>query len=85
MFVKKAQYITIGICTLVYNNEQNAIKNQISFIRKWKLMDYIEWANKHRDDGPHFACIHIDDIHNPEVFFTYDSEDLELIRKEKMG
>lgn len=44
---------------------------------------YLSWAEKHIHDGPHFACIHIDDIHNPEVFFTYDSEDIDLLREEK--
>lgn len=44
---------------------------------------YIRWAKDHREDGAHFACIHIDDIHNPEVFFTYDTDDMDLIRKEK--
>lgn len=44
---------------------------------------YLKWAEQHQADGPHFACIHIDDIHNPEVFFTYDAEDMELIRGER--
>ena len=42
---------------------------------------YIEWAKKHVDQK-HFACIHVDDIHNPEIFFTYDSDDKELLAKE---
>ena len=42
---------------------------------------YISWAKAHTDT--HFACIHIDDIHNPEVFFTYDSDDLALLRQEE--
>lgn len=42
---------------------------------------YISWAKAHTD--AHFACIHIDDIHNPEVFFTYDSDDLALLRQEE--
>lgn len=44
---------------------------------------YIRWAKEHRGDGKHFACIHIDDIHNPEVFFTYDTDNMDLIQKEK--
>lgn len=44
---------------------------------------YLKWAEQHKEDGNHFACIHIDDIHNPEVFFTYDTDDMELIREEK--
>ncbi|WP_288887388.1 sulfatase-like hydrolase/transferase [uncultured Eubacterium sp.] len=47
------------------------------------LNNYLMWAKKHANDGNHFACVHIDDIHNPEVFFTYDTADLDLIKKEK--
>lgn len=43
---------------------------------------YIEWAKTDNSDTPHFACIHVDDVHNPEVFFTYDSDDVELIKHE---
>lgn len=45
---------------------------------------YLRWADQHKSDGKHFACIHIDDIHNPEVFFTYDTEDMNLIHQEKV-
>ena len=45
---------------------------------------YLRWAEQHKGDGKHFACIHIDDIHNPEVFFTYDSNDMDLIRTERL-
>lgn len=44
---------------------------------------YLQWAETHKDEGEHFACIHIDDIHNPEEFFTYDTNDIELIKAEK--
>lgn len=44
---------------------------------------YIEWATRHKEDGPHFACIHVNDAHNPETFFTYDSDDQELFDFEK--
>lgn len=44
---------------------------------------YINWAKSQDNDAPHFACIHIDDIHNPEEFFTYDSDDIELLRTER--
>ena len=48
------------------------------------IKHYIDWAIEHKnDEKPHFACVHIDDIHNPEIFFTYDSEDRDLINKEK--
>lgn len=43
---------------------------------------YINWALENDDDTPHFAFMHVDDIHNPEVFFTYDSSDTELLKNE---
>ncbi len=43
---------------------------------------YIDWVRNHKEEK-HFACIHVDDIHNPEEFFTYDSEDLSLLVKER--
>lgn len=51
---------------------------------KTHIDHYLNWVKNHKfDNKPHFACIHIDDIHNPEIFFTYDSEDRELLNKEK--
>lgn len=44
---------------------------------------YINWIETTNDSEQHFAFFHVDDIHNPEVFFTYDSEDKDLLRKEK--
>lgn len=32
--------------------------------------------------APFFSCIHVDDIHHPEDFFTYDTDNLELIKEE---
>ena len=44
---------------------------------------YINWAAQYKNAGPHFACIHVNDAHNPETFFTYDSDDLKLLEFEK--
>lgn len=49
---------------------------------KMHIDHYIKWATRNNTE-PHFACIHVDDIHNPEEFFTYDSEDLDLLKREK--
>lgn len=46
---------------------------------------YISWAKDQKNQTPHFACIHIDDIHNPEVFFTYDSDNMDLLRAEEQA
>lgn len=37
---------------------------------------------KRDGSSPFFSCIHVDDIHNPEIFFTYDTDDLELLKQE---
>ncbi len=42
---------------------------------------YLNWCEQ--NTHPYFACIHIDDIHNPEVFFTYDSTDADLLLSER--
>lgn len=44
---------------------------------------YLNWREERCSDKPHFAVIHVDDIHNPEMFFTYDTEDRALLEKEK--
>lgn len=44
---------------------------------------FINWAKSQCNEQPYFACIHIDDIHNPEEFFTYDSENKEVLDAEK--
>lgn len=44
---------------------------------------YVNWVKRRSDDKPYFACIHVDDIHNPETFFTYDTEDIELLVRQK--
>ncbi|WP_368275694.1 sulfatase-like hydrolase/transferase, partial [Coprobacillus cateniformis] len=41
---------------------------------------FINWANE--QTKPYAATIHVDDIHNPEIFFTYDSENLDLMKEE---
>lgn len=35
-----------------------------------------------KENRPFFSCIHVDDIHNPEIFFTYDTDDLDLLKEE---
>ena len=43
---------------------------------------YVKWASEHKE-AAHFACIHVDDVHNPEMFHTYDSEDMALLTRER--
>ena len=49
---------------------------------KTHIDHYIRWETNRDKGKPSFSCIHVDDIHNPEVFFTYDSEDIGLIDSE---
>ena len=49
---------------------------------KTHIDHYINWEKNRKKDKPSFSCIHIDDIHNPEMFFTYDSCDMGLIDME---
>lgn len=44
---------------------------------------YINWAEEHKNAQPHFACLHVMDAHNPETFFTFDSDDQKLLDFEK--
>ena len=55
-------------------------KNAPSF--KKHIDHYINWEKNRASNSPSFSCIHVDDIHNPEMFFTYDSEDMSLIDEE---
>ena len=43
---------------------------------------FINWLKKHDNVKPYFACLHVDDIHNPEMFFSYDSDDINLIERQ---
>ena len=44
---------------------------------------FFDWVEKRSEnDKPFLAYIHVDDIHNPEIFFSYDSDDLKMITEE---
>lgn len=46
------------------------------------LNHFFKWADGYKSDKPFFACVHVDDVHNPEVFLTYDSDDCDLYNEE---
>lgn len=46
------------------------------------LDHFFKWADNYNSEKPFFACVHVDDVHNPEVFLTYDSEDDTVLEKE---
>lgn len=41
---------------------------------------FIDWQKDISD--PYFAIIHVDDIHNPEMFFSYDTDDENILSEE---
>lgn len=43
---------------------------------------FLKWIDKRTNDKPFFACLHVDDIHFPEVFFSYDSNDLRIVNED---
>lgn len=49
---------------------------------KSHIDQFVDWVKEREDSRPYFACIHDADIHNPEVFFTYDSTDMNWLQKE---
>ena len=59
----------------------DAFKNSPSL--RTHVDHYLNWRREKTSDKPHFAFMHVDDIHNPEVFFTYDIDDISLLKKEK--
>lgn len=45
---------------------------------------FLNWLDERKDSRKsYFAFLHVDDVHNPEVFFTYDSENEKLLEKER--
>lgn len=46
------------------------------------LNHFFKWADEYKSDKPFFACVHVDDVHNPEVFLTYDTDDCDLFNQE---
>lgn len=62
------------------SNDYETFKNAPSI--KTHIDHYINWEKSRKKGSPSFACLHVDDIHNPEMFFTYDSCDMALIDAE---
>lgn len=47
-----------------------------------RLNHFLNWHEQYKDGKPYFAYIHVDDIHSPEMFFSYDSDDKTLLQNE---
>lgn len=46
------------------------------------LDHFFKWADNYHSKKPFFACVHVDDVHNPEVFLSYDFEDNVVLQEE---
>lgn len=60
--------------------DYDTFKNAPSMVTHFE--HFINWYDERKSNAPFFACMHPDDIHNPEVFFTYDTDNLELLHEE---
>ncbi len=43
---------------------------------------FYNWLDDKKSDNPYFACIHVDDIHSPEEFFSYDTDNIDRIKQQ---
>lgn len=62
------------------NKHYDSFKDGPSF--RTHIDTFSKWVKSYNKKEPYFAILHVDDIHNPEEFFTYDSDDRELLAKE---
>lgn len=63
------------------NNNYDLFKAQRSFRTVADLT--IDWLEKNKDDKkPWMAYVHVDDAHYPEDFFTYDTNNKEIVKEE---
>lgn len=64
-----------------YGSTCHSLKGQPSFNEHIKT--FTEWLDTRKDKSkPFFATIHVDDIHYPEMYFSYDSDDMSLLEEE---
>jgi hypothetical protein len=63
-----------------YGEMCHSLKGQPSINEHIK--SFIEWLDERKSDRPYFATIHVDDIHYPEMFFSYESNDVGLLSEE---
>ena len=56
------------------------IKEQPSF--RTHTNNFLDWLDERDCSKPYFACIHVDDIHFPETYYTYDSKNAQLLKEE---
>ena len=81
----KASYLSINCLfdTDLYdrlNSNYDSFKDGPSM--KTQIDYFLNWAKTYDLNKPYFSYIHVNDAHNPEVFFSYDSSDSALINFE---
>ena len=60
-----------------FGKDSPSLKGQPSFYTLRKHL--LKWIDNRDKSAPFFACIHADDIHFPEVFFSYDTNDVDVV------
>lgn len=64
-----------------FGSECSGLKGQPSF--RTHVDDFLSWIDRRTSGNkPYFACIHVDDIHFPEMFFTYDAKSKAVIEED---
>ena len=95
-FIKKPSKQTLkGLLKSVYRNidaklyfdkKDSFISDYGSFKNAPSINTHInyffDWKANYDNKSPYFAYIHVDDVHYPSVFCTYDSENKELLADE---
>lgn len=79
-------YIIRNALIMCNNNKKygkgcHSLKGQPSFVSH--INSFLEWLDTRENaEQPYFACIHVDDIHFPEMFYTYDTDDVSVLKSE---
>lgn len=63
-----------------FGTDAKSLKAQPSFFSH--ICSFLNWLDNRNNSNPFFACIHVDDIHYPEMYFTYDSNNEKLLNSE---
>lgn len=63
-----------------FGTQCHSLKGQPSF--NTHIKGFLDWVDNRSSNKPYFACIHVDDIHFPEMFFTYDTDEQNVIKNE---
>ena len=63
-----------------YGEKSASLKGQPSFYTL--NSHFLSWLDSRKGKKPFFACLHVDDIHFPEEFFSYDANDSKIISRD---